>query len=345
MNKLFTIFISGIILSGSISLASAKDYVMKIGLITALKKELHFASSSNIFFKDSVEKLSKGKIKVKLFGASTLGGPRSLLIQTKKGIVQGCDAEGAYLTYFSPLAQILSLPYIFRSEEVAWKVLDINGPFIKDFNKQFIKKTGMRIISMGENGGGFRHFSNNIKEIKCPEDMKGLKIRTMNLPIHMEMIKCLGASPTPVSWTELYTALQTGVVNGQENPISTFKMGRFEEVQKYLILDSHVYGIYCLIINNSWFNKLPRNLQQVIIHAGNITSKVNLGISQYLKNKDLAYIQSKGVKVYFPTQKEKNKFKALVRDKVLNLAKKNVGKKWVNKLLKSIANAEKALGY
>lgn len=325
------------------SAVTGKVHVMKLGLITPLKdrESLDFGSAQNWFFKDKLEELSKGRIKVELHGASALGGPRSLLVQTKKGTVQGCDAEGAYLSFFLPQAQILSLPYIFPSEEVAWRVLSLDSQFMKDFNKFFIKKTGMRIISMGENGGGFRHLSNNKREIRTPADLKGLKMRVMRLPIHIEWMKALGASPTPISWTELYTALQTGVVDGQENPISTFKFGGFTEVQKYMTLDAHVFGIYCLIINNNWYRSLPKDLQKAVTHCGNLTTKVNIGISQHMQIQDLAYIKSKGVQVYVPTQEEKDMFKKLSRDKVLKLAKKQLGDKWVNKILRAIDKAKK----
>jgi len=335
----------GVFMIGCFSTVYAEQYVMKLGLIIPIMKGLHFASTPDEDFAKRVERMSKGRIKVELHPASALGGPRSLLVQSKKGIVQGCDAEGAYLSYFLPQAQVISLPYIFRSEEVAWRVLDLDGPFMKDFNKNFTKKTGLRIIALGENSGGFRHFSNNKRVIKNPADMKGLKIRTMRLPIHLEMVKYLGASPTPIGWAELYTALQTGVVDGEEQGISGFRFGRHEEVQKYVTLDGHVYAIYCLMLNNAWFEKLPKDLQEVVTHCGRVFSVLSRGISQYNLYKDLEYLQSKGMEFYTPTEEEKNQFKSLVCDKVLDYARKQIGAEWVDKILKAIAEAEKELGY
>ena len=111
------------------------------------------------------------------------------------------------------------------------------------------KKTGLRVIGTWDNGG-FRSFTNSKRAVHNPEDMKGLRIRTMDIPAHMELVRSLGAKPTPISWKELYTALETGVVDGQENAMPTIIIGSLQEVQKYLILDGHVYTQQHFFVND-----------------------------------------------------------------------------------------------
>ncbi len=149
-------------------------------------------------------------------------------------------AEGHMAPYYKPI-QILAIPYLFVSEDHAQYTLDMRSPFGSKFWDDFEKKTGVKVLTIWDNGG-FRCFTNNKRPIKTPADMKGLKIRTMQIPAHMEMMKALGANPTPIAWTELYNALQMNVVDGQENSVPTISLGHINEVQKYLTLDRHVYS-------------------------------------------------------------------------------------------------------
>ena len=148
-----------------------------------------------------------------------------------------CMVSGAIAGYFKP-AMVLDIPYLFSSAPVAWKVLD--GKFGDELAAALLDKTGMRVLAYGETG--FRNFTNSKRPIKSPEDLKGLKIRVMETPLYITLVKALGAAPTPIAWTETYTSLQQGVVDGQENPVSVIIQAKFAEVQKYLTLDGHTYG-------------------------------------------------------------------------------------------------------
>jgi len=115
-------------------------------------------------------------------------------------------------------ADVLNIPYTFASPTIAWDVLD--GPFGKELAEHCLKKTGLRTLAYGETG--FRNFTNNVREIKTPADMKGVKFRVQPIPLYVEMVKGLGGEPTPIAWSELPNALATGVVDGQYLGLSNF---------------------------------------------------------------------------------------------------------------------------
>ena len=222
-----------------------------------------------------IEEQTGGKMKLEIHGGAVLGSGKSIVEQCQAGIIEFTESVEGLLAYFYPNIQVTAIPYIFRTEDIAYEVLD--GSFGQEMREDFRKKTGMRIISWTENGG-FRNFTTSKKKIKSPEDLKGLKIRTMEIPAHMAMVKALGANPIPVAWTELYTALQTGVADGQENAIPTILLGKLEEVQKYVVLDKHVYSMQLFLVNDAWFQKQDKSLQNAILSAGRIMDTMTRGI-------------------------------------------------------------------
>jgi len=159
------------------------------------------------------------------------------------------------------------------------------------------------------------------------------------------MVKALGAAPTPVAWSELYTALQTGVVDGEENSVSTFIIPKLEEVQKYMILDGHVYSMWTLFINDKWYRELPKELQTAIDQASIITKYANRGLCRINESVNLEYIKSKGVKVYVPTRGQKEEFKNLAQKPVIEYLKTQIDPKLIDKVLEAVAEAEIKLGY
>lgn len=315
----------------------AQQFVMKIGLANPAQ-EFSTAYTPYLVFAHEVELRSNGRIKAELYPAGQLGNVESLLNQLRSGIIQASAfAEGHYTTFY-PTVQIFSIPYLFAEREIAWEVLD--GPFGMKVIEDMATKTGLRVLSWEENGG-FRHFSNSKKEIKSPGDMKGLKIRTMNIPLHMEIVKNLGASPTPVSWSEIYTALQTGVVDGQENAISSFMIPKLEEVQKFMVLDGHVYSIKSIVLNEKWYKSLPNDLKAVIQRANIIATQVSRGLSAAREVMGIEYLKEKGVKIYKPTAEEKNEFRKLTRDASVQWLKKELNTELVDELMGAVEKAEK----
>jgi TRAP-type C4-dicarboxylate transport system substrate-binding protein len=174
-----TLFVSLFILNGANGVMAA-EYTMKISLPSPMVEWSQFNEPYTVL-KNEIEKRSGGRIEVKLYPAGMLGNMTSATEQVKKGIIQGVQVGDGWIANHFPEIQLISIPYIFKDREVAWAVLD--GPFGDKLKKEY-EKTGLKLLHFTENGG-FRNFSNNIKEIRVPADMKGMKIRVMPNPAHI----------------------------------------------------------------------------------------------------------------------------------------------------------------
>jgi tripartite ATP-independent transporter DctP family solute receptor len=212
-------------------------------------------------FADLVAEKSGGTIKVEVYPSSQLGNQRDLVEGLTLGTLDLTMTSTAVLGNFHPQVAVFDLPFIFRDREHAFKALDTVGMEIaKD-----LEEKGMKVLAYYENG--VRNMTNNIRPIRVPEDMKGLKIRVMEQPIYIAMMKALGANPTPMAFGELFTALQKGVVDGQENPAAHIYTKRFFEVQKYISLTEHTYSAEPLVVSMITWNKLTPEQQTIIQEA------------------------------------------------------------------------------
>jgi TRAP-type transport system periplasmic protein len=286
-------------------------------------------------FKQIVEMETGGAVDVKVFPAGQLGGERELTEAVKLGTVQMTMVSGAVANFFKEY-QILDIPYLFSSAPVAWKVMD--GWFGKELAEECLKKTGMRVLAFGE--VGFRNFTNSARPIKTPADLKGLKIRVMESPVFITLVKSLGGAPTPIPWPETYTALQQKVADGQENPVSSIKFAKLYEVQKYLTLDGHTYGVDFVLINDKFYQGLPKDIQQTLKTASITTATIMRGIQTIDSTLGIQFLKEKGMEVYVPSAKEKAMFRDAAQKPVIEFLEKQVGKTWIDKLMKAIKEAE-----
>lgn len=199
----------------------------------------------------------------------------------------------ALTSYGCPKAMLLSIPYTFASREHFWNFA--NSELAQDFLAE-PAHLGLRGLFYGEEG--FRHFffSNNV-EVNGIEDLKGLKIRVSEDPVMRGMVSDLGANPTVVPFTELYSALQTGVVDGAEQPIANYKSNAFPEVANTLLLDGHTLGaIQAVITENAW-NKLDADQQAAILEASKLTQAYNAELSAAKEAEVLEQLKAEGCKV------------------------------------------------
>jgi len=231
--------------------------------IATVGNEEHQSTIMAQYFKEELEKLYDGNVNVTIYPNGSLGGEREAAEGVKLGTIQMTvvTSDGA-LPAWVPDTQVLSIPYMFENKEQAYKLLD--GVISEELNPKF-EEQGFKHLGFGELG--FRHFTNNVKEIKSASDMAGMSIRVQEAPIWFALMKSVGASAVPVSFNELYTALQQGMVDGQENPIASIYTSKFNEVQKYLTLDGHTYAAISMIMNLDFYNGLPEDLQTAISEA------------------------------------------------------------------------------
>jgi tripartite ATP-independent transporter DctP family solute receptor len=212
-------------------------------------------------FAELVAEKSGGNIIVKVFPSSQLGGQKELIEGIIYGSVDMALVGTAVLGQFQPQISIFDLPFLFEDREHAYKSLDTVG---MELGTELEKK-GIKLLGYMENG--IRHLTNNKREVKSPADMKGLKIRVMTNQIYIAMMKSLGASPTPMAFGELYTAMQQGVVDGQENPSAHIWTKRFFEVQQYASLTAHAYAPEPVLISMITWNKLSDSSREIILEA------------------------------------------------------------------------------
>lgn len=171
-------------------------------------------------------------------------------------------AAGGALPSFVPEMQVLGVPYLFKTRAQVYSALD--GAVGEELNGYMLKK-GFRNLAFWE--VGFRNFTNNVRPIKTPADMKDMKIRVQESKIWMEFIRRLGGIPTPIPFSELYSALQQKVVDGEENPIATIYSMKYYEVQKYVTLDRHTYEAAVVLANPKWFDGLTPEQQKIVLEA------------------------------------------------------------------------------
>jgi len=295
-------------------------------------------AASSTVFKQIVESETGGAVEVKVFPAGQLGGENALAEATKLGNVQISMLSAPFSNYCKE-AQVLDIPYLFSSYLVAWKVLD--GPFGKELAQECLNKTGMRVLTYAE--VGFRNFTNSARPIKTPADLKNLKFRVMESPIYMALIRSFGASPIPISWNETYTALQQKVVDGHENAVSAIKFGKIYEVQKYLTLDGHTFGVSFMLMNEKFFQGLPKEYQTIVKNAALTATTVENGIDVLDVSLGIQFLKDKGMEVYAPTLKEKAAFRDVAQKPIIDYLEKQLGRPWIDKVLRAAKDAEAAL--
>jgi len=213
-------------------------------------------------FKDMVEEQSEGAITVQIYPAGQLGDARTIVEGIQLGTIEMADVENGPMGGFVPEAMLWDLPFIFRDIGHAHAVLD--GEIGKSVQEKY---TDVGIRHLAYNDGGFRYFTNDQRPINSMEDLEGLKIRVMESQVMVDTINAFGASAVPMSFGELYTALQQGVVDGQENPMNLIYSQRFYEVQGYLSLSGHFYYPRQYIASEAWWQSLDEEHQMIIHQA------------------------------------------------------------------------------
>jgi len=286
-----------------------KDAQQQEPIVLKLGHVLNEASPSHkgaVEFARKVEEKSNGKLKVEIFPGAQLGNDRTLAEGMQVGSVDMSVSGTATVTGFVPRLQVFDLPFIFRDAEHAYKVLD--GPIGEEVLKDFEAK-GIVGLAFWENG--FRHLTNFKKPVKTPADVKGMKIRVQEIPLHISFWRLLGTDPTPMSWTEVYTALQQKTVDGQENPVQTIYTQKIYEVQKYLSMTGHVYAPAVIMISKKTYDKLPADLQKVIVEAARETATYERNYIKDLEEKALKELPKLGMEIEMNPDKEA--FKAAVQ--------------------------------
>ncbi len=323
----------GLILAPATAIAGP---TIKLGHVDPASWQSSKKGAAGVIFKNIVE--GESDISVELFPAKALGDENSLVQQVQEGTTQMTIVSGAMSTVCKA-ADVLNIPYTFASPTIAWDVLD--GPFGKELAEHCLKKTGLRTLAYGETG--FRNFTNNVREIRTPADMKGLKFRVQPIPLYVEMVKGLGGEPTPIAWSELPNALVTGVVDGQENPVGVIYNNKLHKLQKFLVLDGHVYAADFILINDEFFQSLSAKDQAIVEKAARIAGVMGRSIQQFNTAEGVTKVAAEGMQVYAPTAADLAQFKKLAQPAVKKWLAGELGVDavWIEKLDAAIMKASK----
>jgi tripartite ATP-independent transporter DctP family solute receptor len=213
-------------------------------------------------FAEEIKDKTDGRIEIRVQGGGALGGDREVIEGVQLGTVDMTVVSTSIVVNFDPDFAILDIPFLFRDFDHAQAVLD--GPIGKELLDGLPQKG---LVGLAFGGMGFRELTNNAAPVKTPDDVKGLKIRTQQNDMHIAVWRELGALPTPMAIPEVYTALQQGVVDGQENPVGAIINNRFGEVQKYISLTDHAFTPLVLLISPSVYSGLSEEDKQVFATA------------------------------------------------------------------------------
>ena len=253
-----TVFISSLSLLLLTAFTAQAAITMKLGVVTKPGSAQNIVAEK---FKELIELKSQGELQVKIFHSASIGNETEILQQIQLGTIQlGIITSGPFDS-FDPIVRVIDYPFLFKDNQQADEILD--GPLGGEILKS-LESSGFKGLCFSENG--FRNLTNSRHAVTGPSDIEGLKIRVMSSALHKSIWQALGANPTPMPWP-IYTELEQGVIDGQENPLWVLEVYKFYEIQKYMTLTRHVYSAHIDVASLSWWKTLDQAQQEMIQQA------------------------------------------------------------------------------
>ena len=318
--------------SGSEDKPAAKERVIRAGIGLNDKHPQYLAL---VKFKEIVEKETNGSIKVETYHSSQLGDDRAMMEALQLGTQQMTIPSTAPIANFVPEFSVYDIPFIFPSEEVADKVL-----LESDVAKELLDKLpaqGMIGLAYWENG--FRDLTNNKVPVATAKDFKNLKIRTMENQLHLAAFRALGANPTPMAFAEVFTAMQQGTIDGQENPVATIYLQKFNEVQKYVSTTHHVYSPFVVLLSKMFWDESSKEEQEIMLKAAKEAGDYERKMVREANVKYLGDLKEAGMNVVEVTPEARAEMKAIT-DPAIKEFEDKIGKDTIEKVKKAVEDAE-----
>jgi TRAP-type transport system periplasmic protein len=342
MKSVIVVTLGIVLLFGAADVFAQSQIVLRLAHLNAQQPFDVPSAAMAAVFKASVEANSNNAIKVEIYDSGQLGAERETMIQVQSNIVQSYIASSGGMATFYPMIDILNMPFAFSNYNVAYEVYD--GPFGTALAEDMRAKTRMRVLAFGESGGFFI-LTNSRRPVRSPNDMRGLRIRTMTVPSHQEIIRSLGGSATPIAWAEVYTSLQTGVVDGQMNPVSITTMASFQEVQRYGTLTNHIYAPYVWVISDTFYNRLSREHQRIVDNAAREANLAGRGLSRIIDSTEKGLpVLAQRMEIYTPTAAEMQAFRNATVPASRAFITRTYGaegEQWLNRFTRAIEEAER----
>lgn len=303
--------VAAILMLAGIGSASAQT---TLRMSISIQQNSHYGVAIDALASE-VEKRTNGRYKIQNFYASALGAEREAIEGVQLGTIDLTMTSTGPIPNFVPEVSILDIPFLFRDYAHARAVLD--GPIGQEMLAKFDAK-GFKALVWAENG--FRHMTNNKRPVHAPADLSGLKLRTMENPVHIQAYKGFGIIPTPMAISEVFTALQQGTVDGQENPISSIQGQKFDQVQKHLSLTGHVYSPAAILMNKGQWEKLSAADKAAFTEAAKVAVVANRKRIEADEAGGVAYFRSKGMEVV--ENVDRSKFQAALAPVFVEFSKK-----------------------
>ncbi len=326
--KIVSLLVCALFLAVTVHTARAEK-VIKVGHATPTTDAMHLAWS---FFKEKVEARSNGSLKVEIYPNAALGNDRELFEAVMMGDLTCCSGSSSPLAAFVPDLFILDVPFTFGTRADVWTALD--GPLGQALDNKMAAKG---IVNLGYWENGFRNITNNKRAIHTAKDLEGIKLRTMENPIHMAAWKALGANPTPMSFGELFTALQQGTVDGQENPYALIYNSKFFEVQKYISDTHHIFTAYIPVMNKEFLDDLTDEEKEIVLTAAKEMRDYQRKIATELDEKSKEKILASGIEMTEITPEERASFRIAI-EPALKMAEERVSPEVVDIFKKTVMN-------
>ncbi|OIJ14045.1 ABC transporter substrate-binding protein [Anaerobacillus arseniciselenatis] len=281
-------------------------------------------------FAEIVERETNGSIEVEVYPNGQLGGDREVFEGLQFGSIQGTTISTGPVAQFAPRFTVFDFPFLFPTAEIAYEILD--GPIGEELLND-LPDQGVIGLNYWENG--FRHLTNNVREVATIDDIRGLDIRTLENDLHIDFWRELGANPTPMAFTELFTGLQQGVVDGQENPVGNVTTTNFYEVQDYITKTNHIYNASLFMISEAFWNTLTDEEKEIITIAADEARDYQRELNQQEDIEAFAFLEEEGMTITELTDEEFEKFFEAVTP-VYEKYSSRIGEEFVNQLLEAI---------
>ncbi|WP_170417201.1 TRAP transporter substrate-binding protein [Ruegeria atlantica] len=264
--------------------ALAEGGVIKFGHDNKTDPFENPAHACTAVFSNLVNSGTNGSVTVEVFGSNQLGSAAEHVQQVRDGIIQATLTSTGALASYYPRIDVLNLPFAFNGNASTYEVFD--GEFGEALAADIETELGDVVVLGFPDTGGFFAVTNSQRPIADLKDFDGIRIRTMTLPSHQKIVQALGAEAYPLSWGEVYSGLQTGVIDGQMNPVPIISFANFAEVQQYLTLTNHLFSPYTFMINRAFFEGLSEAEQATIRTAAENCVTASRGLSRIIESSD-----------------------------------------------------------
>lgn len=287
--------------------ASSAQAQQEIKLAYCFPEESHYGAGARAWAAE-IEEGTSGKYKVRHFSSCSLGGERDTVEGIQFGTIEAIMVSTGTLSNFVQEVGLTDIPFLFRDLGHARRVLD--GPIGTDILGKFDER-GMVALAWGEQG--FRHITNNRLPISKPADLSGLKLRTMENPVHIKAFEVLGAAPTAMSWHEVVGALEQGTIDGQENPLSVIVSANIDQVQKYLTLSGHVYSPTMLLMSKPFYDGLSDEEKAVFKKGAAAGAAAMRAFVDEAEQTAIATLKERGMQINELSTEERSAFQTSVQ--------------------------------